>query len=352
MDMAELFGHQLSKEGLMKRVGDISQIAGVRTYTMREGRADGVKAVDVRTQALNFTVLMDRGMDIAWADYKGIPLAYISNTGVCSPSFFEEPDKGFLRNFTAGLLTTCGLTSFGAPCNDDGEALGLHGRISNTPAENESVYADWEDDDYVIRVRGKMRQSRVFGENLTLTREIETRLLSNSLIIRDTVENCGFIVQPLMMLYHVNFGYPIVDKDTVLVQSKTRVKARDEEACKGIDTYNLFSDPLPNYKEQVFYHEMEPDPNGFVTACLFNKNLGEKGLGAYVRFNKNELPFLCEWKQMGEGEYVVGIEPSTGYPEGRAQARKDGQVIFMQPGEKKKVQIEIGVVDSIERLNI
>lgn len=349
--MAKLFGNELTKSALMKRVGDISQVAGVRTYTLREGRGDGVKAVDVRTQALNFTVLMDRGMDIAWADYKGIPLAYISSTGVCSPALFEEPGTGFLRNFTAGLLTTCGLTSFGAPCRDAGEELGLHGRVSNIPAENESVYAEWEGDDYVMRIRGKVRQSRVFGENITLTREIETRLLSDSLIIRDTVENCGFSVQPLMLLYHFNFGYPIVDKDTVLVRSKAkRVKARDEEAKKGIEAFNVFSDPIPDYKEQVFYHDMEPDENGLVTACLFNKNLGEAGLGAYVRFNKNELPWLCEWKQMGEGEYVVGLEPSTGYPEGRAQARKDGQIIFLQPGEKKDIQIEIGVVDDVDRL--
>jgi hypothetical protein len=350
--MKKLFGNEISKESLMKRIGDISQVAGVRTYTLREGRAEGVKAVDVRTQALNFTVLMDRGMDIAWADYKGTPISYISSTGVCSPFLFEEPGKGFLRNFTAGLLTTCGLTSFGAPCRDAGEELGLHGRISNIPAENESVYAEWEGDEYVMRIRGKMRQSRVFGENLTLTREIETRLLSDSLTIRDTVENCGFSVQPLMLLYHINFGYPIVDKDTVLVQSKAKVKARDAEAQKGLDTFNVFSDPVPDYKEQVFYHDMEPDANGFVTACLFNKNLCENGLGAYVRFNKNQLPLMCEWKQVGEGEYVVGLEPGTAYPEGRAQARKDGQIVFLKPGEKKDVQIEIGVVDSIDRLKI
>ena len=350
--MAKLFGKELSKSMLMKRIGNISQVAGVRTYTLREGRADGVKAVDVRTQALNFTVLMDRGMDIAWADYKGVPISYISNAGVCSPSLFEERGKGFLRNFTAGLLTTCGLNSFGAPCQDAGEEFGLHGRISNIAAENESVSAEWEGEDYVRRIRGKVRQSRVFGENLTLTREIETRLLSDSLTIRDTVENCGFSVQPLMLLYHINFGYPIVDRDTVLVQSKTSVKSRDEEAQKGLNTFNVFSDPTPDYKEQVFYHDMQPDVNGFVTACLYNKSLGENGLGAYVRFNKNEMHYMCEWKQMGEGEYVVGLEPSTGYPEGRVQARKDDQIVFLQPGEKKDIQIEIGVVECIDRLQL
>jgi hypothetical protein len=169
-------------------------------------------------------------------------------------------------------------------------------------------------------------------------------------MIRDTVENCGFSVQPLMLLYHINFGYPIVDKDTVLVQSRTHVKARDIEAQEGIDTFNIFSDPVPDYQEQVFYHDMEPNDKGFVTACLYNKNLGENGLGAYVRFNKKQLPLMCEWKQVGEGEYVVGLEPSTAYPEGRAQARKDSQIIFLKPGEKKEIEIEVGVVEQIDML--
>lgn len=155
-----------------------------------------------------------------------------------------------------------------------------------------------------------------------------------------------------MLLCHINFGYPIVEKGTVLIQPETKVKARDEEAQKGIDTFNIFSDPVPDYKEQVFYHDMEPDKNGFVTACLFNKKLGENGLGAYVRFKKKQLPLMCEWKQVGEGEYVVGLEPGTAYPEGRAQAKKDGQIIFLKPGEKKDVQIEIGIVESINRLKI
>lgn len=352
MKVAELFGQKLSKQTLMRRVGDISQVAGVRPVTLREGRGDGVKAVDVHTQALNFTVLMDRGMDIAWADYKGVPLSYVSTTGVCSPAFFEEPGIGFLRNFAAGLLTTCGLTSMGAPCEDAGDTLGLHGRISNIPAHNQSVYAEWEGDDYVMRVGGKVRQSRVFGENMTLTREIETRLLSDSLVIRDTVENCGFTEQPLMLLYHINFGYPIVDKDTVLVQSATKVTPRDDVAAKGMDTFNVFHDPQPGYSEQVFYHDMEPDASGRVTACLFNKNLGEKGLGAYVRFCKDQLPYLIEWKQMGEGEYVVGLEPGNAAPEGRAKEREAGRLKFIKPGEKQQIEIEIGVVDDIKRLGL
>ncbi len=48
---------------------------------------------------------------------------------------------GFLKSFTAGFLTTCGLEGAGAPSVDEGEAVPMHGTISNTPAER--VY--WEE---------------------------------------------------------------------------------------------------------------------------------------------------------------------------------------------------------------
>ena len=155
-----------------------------------------------------------------------------------------------------------------------------------------------------------------------------------------------------MLLYHINFGYPIVDKDTVLIQSKTIVTPRDDEARKGIDNYNVFDDPVHDYKEQVFYHNMRPDKKGKVFACLFNKNLGTDGLGPYVKFDKSQIKNMIEWKQTGEGEYVVGLEPGTWYLEGRKKARESGQLDFIEPGEIKQFEIEVGVTDSIDKIGL
>ena len=84
--MAYLYGKKVTKKELMKRIGDISQIAGAKLYELKSGRAKGVTAIDVKTgSGFSFTVLPDRAMDIAWAEYKGIPLSFISKTGVCSP---------------------------------------------------------------------------------------------------------------------------------------------------------------------------------------------------------------------------------------------------------------------------
>ena len=88
--MATIFNSEYKKQDIMKRVGDISQLADARQTMIMNGRGQGVKAVEAKTGGgLNFTVLTDRGMDIAWAEYKGVPLSHISKCGINSPAFFE-----------------------------------------------------------------------------------------------------------------------------------------------------------------------------------------------------------------------------------------------------------------------
>lgn len=347
--MAILFGKEFTRNELMKRIGDISQVAGAKQVELKSGKAKGVSAIDVKTgTGFQFTVLPDRGMNIAWAEYKGIPLAFISKTGIVSPAFYEPEGVEWLRSFFAGLLTTCGLTHFGAPCVDQGESLGLHGRISNIPADDVNICNEWQGNDFIIKVTGNVKQSKVFGENLVLKREITAKLGENKLMIKDMVENCGFDEQPLMILYHCNFGYPIVSEKSRLITPKGTVIPKDEESKKGIESCYVFQEPTHQYKEQVFYHSLESNSEGITYGCLFNEELGTNGMGAYVKFNKNQLPYFIEWKQMGEGDYVVGMEPASWLGEGRAEARKRGELQFIAPGEIREFDLEIGVVESKE----
>ena len=52
----------------------------------------------------------------------------------------------------------------------------------------------------------------VFGENLVLTRRIEAQLGGRAIAILDRVENRGFRPTPHMLLYHFNFGWPLLDQ--------------------------------------------------------------------------------------------------------------------------------------------
>ena len=339
----KLFGRVVGKEDLTRRVGQMSQIAGARACELSSGLARGVEAIDVKTgTGFEFTVLAGRGLDIAWASYKGAPVGYISKSGVVGPAHFvEKGAEGFLRNFFAGLLTTAGLGNIGLPCHDGDESFGLHGRVSNIPAEDVCVSQGWKGDDYLIRVAGAVRQAKVFGECLVLHREITTQLGSNALVVRDVVENAGSRPEPLMLLYHCNFGYPIVSANSRLHTSGGGVEPRDPTPAEAVADHDRLGEPQASYVEQCFYHDLRAK-DGRAFAAIFNERLG---VGGYVRYRVANLPQFVQWKMLGEQEYVVGLEPATHRLDRRAELIRQGRISPLAVGERRTFEVEIGVLD-------
>src|ERR1700681_2601330 len=110
----ELWGHEYSRRQLESFTGDLRQIADIRLATLDDGLERGTRSAEVRTgSGFDFTVLLDRGMDIGTATYNGIPLAWQSGTGAANPSRAEHSPLGWLRTFHGGLLALCGLTHVG-----------------------------------------------------------------------------------------------------------------------------------------------------------------------------------------------------------------------------------------------
>jgi len=340
--MANLFGKRWTRKQLLERVGDPAQIATVRPHEFTDGKAKGVSAIEFSTgSGFRFTVLPDRGLDIGPAEHAGRSLCWQSCNGVVSPNFYHPAGLEWLYGFGGGLMCTCGLTYHGAPCEDEGVPLGLHGRISNTPAQEVSVETGWEGDEYIIGVRGKVVESSVFGPNLSLVRSIFTFLGQNRLYIHDEVTNEGHKSTPHMMLYHINMGFPVVDAGSRLIAPSLTVTPSTEDAENGKEEYALFTAPRAGYKEKVYNHELAADSKGLTMAGIVNPKLG---FGAYVQARKEQLPKLIEWKMMGKGTYVVGVEPATNITEGRATERAAGRLRILKPGEIATYDLEIGVL--------
>jgi hypothetical protein len=350
--MATLYGKTYTRDELSRKTGDLWQLGGVKPVVLDDGPERGVRIAEFRTGGgLNFAVLLDRGMDIGWAEYRGVPLAWQSAAGPVAPAFFEPGGLGWLRGFHGGLVTTCGLTYAGAPCTDEGQELGLHGRISYTPARHVYWDGEWQGDDYLLWAQGEMREAVIFGENIALRRRIWSHLGEKRLFIDDIVANEGYHTTPHMVLYHINIGFPVVDATAELITSPARVRPRDAIAAQGIDRYDRFQEPTPEYAEQVFYHDLTPDADGGVRAALVNPAFrGGRGVGVYVKYRQAELPYFTEWKQMGEGDYVVGMEPANCLVEGRDVDRAAGRLQFLEPGESQEVHLEIGVLASAEEI--
>lgn len=353
--MTKLFGRTWTKEEILAYVGDVSALGGIRLAELADGPGRGVRVADVRTGAgLRFTVLIDRGMDIGFAAFNEMPLAFQASAGVQSPYFYDQDGYEWLHTFHGGLLCMCGLSAAGHPSEDGFGKHGLHGRVSNMPAQFLALGDGWNGDEYEFWISGRVRESRVFGFNLQMTRKITVRLGEDRFHVDDSFENLGCEPAPLMLLYHCNFGFPLVARGSELIVDDVSAIPRDAEAEKGIATHNRFEAPQPGYAEQVFYHDARADEEGYVTAAIVNRWLNEgEGLAAYIRYRQAELPELIEWKQMGVVDYTAGVEPANCRPEGRAREAERGTLRIMAPGEVVHTKLEVGVVgkrDEIEGL--
>jgi hypothetical protein len=339
-----LFGRSLTRRELRRRVGRLEQVAGLTPLIFDDGPARGTRTLRFRTGGgLAFDVLPDRGMDLGAAEYASTPLAWLSPTGVVAPSFYEPEGEGWLRSFGGGLLVTCGLQNVGPPGTRDGERLGLHGRISNVPASNVSHEERWDEEGCVLLARGEVRESRVFGPNLLLRRTVSARLGGSKLLMEDEVENEGFRPEPLMLLYHINLGWPLLDEHARLAgpgEPGVPPEPRDEEAAAGLEGWDRFAAPTPGFAERVFYHGPIAGADGWAQARLENPALG---LALSVRFRPEELPQFVQWTMTGEGLYALGLEPATCRVGGYEAEEAAGRVIWLGPGEVRRYRVEISV---------
>ena len=303
----------MNKQELMKHIGSVEQIGGVRNFTFNDGRAKGVQAIEVNTGKIRFVILPDRAMDIAQAYYKENAVSWLSKTGITAPAYYEKDDLNWLRGFYGGLITTCGLKNIGGPVGKHG----LHGRIANTPAENVSIFSDWIGDEYVMKVTGEMRESVVFGENLLFRRTITAKLFAEEFTVQDTIINQGFNDEDVALCYHCNFGYPLV-----------------REGAKMINVPADIADipaPIHGFEEQCIDVKHTGD---VATAGIEN---GE--IGAYITYERNTLPDFLVWKMMGESEYVIGLEPRTTSLGGQAII-DNKKFVSIKPFEEYKTNLK------------
>lgn len=310
-------------------IGNTLQLYGVEETRLIGGKGDGMRILHVRNGlGLCFEISLDRCGDISRLAFKGDNFGYFAPCGYVAPQYYDSIGAGFLKSFTAGFFTTCGLTQVGSPCTDEGEELPLHGTISNTPAES---YRHWiEKDELCIGIT--VRDAAMFGRQLILEREYRCGLKENYIKLCDTVQNIGAEDSPLELLYHCNMGYPLLSETAQVSIPSELVTPRNEDAEKGMGDRLTMTPPQKGFQEQCFYYKFEGTP----TVSIYNPAIGK---GLEMTYDTAELPFFTEWKMMGEREYVLGLEPGNCTPDGRAAVRAAGNLQFLASGEEKSFRL-------------
>lgn len=334
----------MNKREVLRRTGHINQLCGVRELQCTSGKAAGMRLLQVHNAAgLDFTVIPDKCMDIYDFRFRGINCAFQTKNGLVGSQWYNPLNVEFFDYWGAGMLCTCGLENVGPSCTDsDGRVIPLHGRIGMTPADNVSIRQFWQEDDYRIVLEGEMRECRLEGHNLLLSRRISLSAWSSVLVIEDTLENQGHAPYEFMLLYHMNFGYPFVDEGTrVFPESDGGVLGRTPHAQSRIAFCNTVEPVQDGAEEEVFFRDIPPGGDGLSRVQVENPKLKVR---AEVSYSYGTLPILSQWKFAAPGEYVLGIEPGNSHIEGRIVGQDKKRLKTIQPGESIRFCVGLEMV--------
>jgi len=338
-----------AKFGCEGKISNHSQIGGIETSVLDNGPGKDVRIAWINTgSGLRYKVVIDRAMDIVDAFYNQHSLAWLTYNGITTPKPDCAQGMEWLNNFPGGLLTTCGLSHTGGPESDEFGKRGLHGNISNIAATLESVVQpDIAAGNLDMSITGFAKESKVFGPNLEIRRTIASTLGSSEIRISDKVTNRENTSVPHMILYHCNFGWPLIDDKTKIIYKgicESRGLEMDNEIFNDKVNYKLCRNPIKSHNgggESCGFIDVKPDKKGMCKIGFYNSKLK---LALAMEYNKKQLPCLTNWQHWGRDEYVCALEPGTNPPIGQKKARELNKLIFLEPGESRNYELKISVL--------
>lgn len=306
---------------LRKKTPDLRAIADIRLVLLEDGPGRGQRLLLARNAVgMQFEIAVDRGFDVSSLSIKGINIGWHSPTQMRFPTVDTQSEDGwgFLRNFD-GFMVTCGLDHYSRPRVVDvthynhphleTKTMPLHGRIATEKARLLRYGVDEETGDLLCE--GLVRQASVFGETLELHRRISLPLEGTELRIDDTVTNRGFRPTRHAVLYHMNFGYPFLDRDMAI---KGLPAALSDELRADPPV------PADDYGERVRTIDCADMPED-QPVSLINPHLG---VTIGLNFSRTHLSKLAVWRAYQSGVFALGVEPRTKQAEERP---------LLQPGE-------------------
>ncbi|MBR2634880.1 MAG: aldose 1-epimerase family protein [Clostridia bacterium] len=309
-------------------VGNPLQIRGCEEYRLQGGKGDNMRFLCIRNGlGLECWISLDRAGDLSRLSFKGDNFGFFSSCGYVSPAYYDHKGDGFLKSFTAGFFTTCGLTAVGEPCTDEGEELPLHGTLSNIPA----VLGGIREDDAALTVELTVKDATFGGRILVLKRTYVFSYTENRFSVSDTVTNEGEAASPYMIMYHCNMGYPLLQEDSVVSIPNHGVTPRNAHAADSLGEALKMEKPQAGYEEMCYYYDV-CEKEGLAKVSIYSPSI-RKGL--VMEYDKTNLPCFTQWKMMGKTNYVLGLEPGNCTPDGRNVMREKGMLQFLQGGESR-----------------
>jgi hypothetical protein len=325
----------------------------VRRQRLHGGKQDGVDLITVDNGRMKITLIPTRGMGILRVVTGDLRLGWDSPVReVVNPKYMNLEARGglgWLEGFNE-WMARCGLEWAGHPgpdrfVNNLGEQaemnLTLHGKVANIPASEVEVIVEREPRPR-IRVRGRVDERAFYGPKLELWTELWTEPGSSAFRIEDALTNRGAFDQEFQVLYHINYGPPLLEAGARFSAPLERVTPFNAHAAEDVATFAEYRGPVRGFVEQVYNLHPLADSNGRSMVMLRNA-AGDRAVS--MAFAVAELPYVTLWKNLTalEEGYVTGVEPGTGFPYTRRLEREAGRVPKLKPGEARRFAIDVAV---------
>ena len=317
----------------------------ISKQTLHGGKQEGSELIEVNNGKMTFWVIPTRGMNVLRVRTGDITLGWTSPVKeVVNPAFMTLDARGglgWLDGFNEWLVR-CGFEWSGHPGMDDGKLMTLHGRVGNTPASKVIVSVD-DQAPHRIHIRGRVDEKVFKFADYEAWTEISTEPGSISLRISDTLTNRSDYEREFQVIYHGNFGPPLLEEGSEFVGAVKQVTPFNANAAKDIATWTTYLGPTRDFGEQVFNVIPFADDKGMTTVMLHNK---AASLGIRITYDVKELPYFTLWKNtdtLKEG-YVTGLEPGTGFAYTRRIERRFGRVPKLAPGASRSFTLDYTIL--------
>ena len=325
----------------------------VKKYILHGGKQEGVEVIEINNGKFRFNVIPTRGMSIQEVVMGDLRLGWDSPVkGLIHPKYINLESRqglGWLEGFNEWMVR-CGLEFFGAPGTDEfidntGNKstmdLTLHGKICNTPASMVEIIIEREKP-YRITIRGRVDETLLHGPKLDILTQVSTVPGSSEFQISDTITNHSAVEQEFGILYHGNYGPPLMEKGARFFGPVKQVTPINEHAAKDVADYDKYTEARAGFPEQVYCLQLWADENDRTKVMLHN---AARDKAVSMAYSVMELPFFTLWKNpvAREDGYVTGLEPGTGFPRNRSIERKFGRVPKLAPHQSRMFTIDFAL---------
>ncbi|GHT31278.1 DUF4432 domain-containing protein [Planctomycetales bacterium] len=320
------------------------------------GVSDGVELFELDNGKLKIDVLPTRGMGIrqvrCGTESGAIELKWNSpNQGPVHPKFvplYDPSGLGWLEGFDEWLVR-CGLESNGSPEYDSKGNLRypLHGRIANLPSKPVELNVNKETGE--ITLTGKVYETRLFFKKLELESTISTVAGSSQWTVIDKITNLSAHDTEIVLLYHINTGFPFAVPGTTFSIPFNRMAPRTEASVKNLPQWNVLDPETPGSEEVVFFFEPAADLNGICKALLTRP---DRNSALSLSFKPEEFPYFSFWKSRlsDKDGYVCGLEPAVNLPNNTSFEKQHGRFVPLKAGESKTFHLTFEILQSADEV--